>query len=158
MLLICYATTNKQLRTVRASISWNQPKSDKIPPASLPVQPTIKTKHLAVTSWAHDINSNAVNASNMEASMVQLSHLEILPPCSDARGKILPPTIVAIRSHLPASSSHYNQDVHTTVDRWEVHEKLQSVHPAFEQLSSRRNSIVSQPGVSDAAVRIPLSY
>lgn len=145
-LLICYATTNKQLRTVRALIEWNQPKAEKILPAQLPIQPTIKTKHLAVTSWAHDVTSDAINSSNMEASMAQLSHLDFFPPCSDAKGRISPPTIFAIRSHLPASSTHYNQDVYSTMDRWEVREKPQSVHPAFEQLSSRRNSVGSQPG------------
>ena len=80
--------------------------------------------------------------------MVQLSHLEFLPPCGDAAGRMAPPTILAVRSHLPGSTSHYNQDVHTTVDRWEVREKPQTIHPAFEQLSSRRNSVGSQPGVS----------
>lgn len=83
--------------------------------------------------------------------MVQLSHLEFLPPCGDAAGRTAPPTILAIRSHLPGSTSHYNQDVHTTVDRWEVREKPQAIHPAFEQLSSRRNSAGSQPGVSQLA-------
>ena len=82
--------------------------------------------------------------------MVQLSSLEFLPPSGDASGRITPPTIVAVRSHLPVPISHYNQDVYTTVDRWEVCEKPQTLHPAFEQLSSRRNSLGSQPGVSSA--------
>ncbi|KAN0117358.1 mediator of RNA polymerase-like protein II transcription subunit 16 [Hyaloscypha variabilis] len=145
-LLIAFATTSKQLRTVRALIEWNPTKIDKVPQAQWPLNPTIKTRHLAVTSWVHDIPSDTVNASHMESSMVQLSHLEFLPPCGDAAGRMAPPTILAVRSHLPVSTSHYNQDVHTTVDRWEVREKPQTIHPAFEQLSSRRNSVGSQPG------------
>jgi mediator of RNA polymerase II transcription subunit 16 len=80
--------------------------------------------------------------------MTQLSHLEFLPSCSDATGRLTPPTVVAVRSHLPPSMTHYNQDIHTVVDRWEIREKMQTVHPAFEQLSSRRNSIGSPPQVS----------
>lgn len=147
-LLIAFATTSKQLRTVRALIEWNQLKVEKATPAQLPVQPAIKTKHLAVTSWLHEGPSTPLNASHMESSMSQLSRLEFLSPCVDASGKVAPPTIVTFRSHLPTSPSHYNQDVFTTIDRWEVKEKLQSIHPAFEQLSSRRNSVGSQPGVS----------
>ncbi len=101
-----------------------------------------------MTSWAHDNVPGTLNASHMESSMVHLSHLEFLPPCGDASGKPTPATILATRSHLPTSSSHYNQDVHTTIDRWEVRENIQSLHPAFEQLSSRRNSVGSRPGVS----------
>lgn len=147
-LLIAFATTSKQLRTVRALIEWNQQKVEKAIPAQLPVQPHIKIKHLAVTSWLHEGPGSPLNASHMESSMSQLSRLEFLPPCADANGRVTAPTIVTLRSHLPASPSHYNQDVFTTIDRWEVREKLQGIHPAFEQLNSRRNSNGPQPGVS----------
>ena len=135
---------------MRALIEWNPQKIEKVPAQNWPLNPTIKTKHVAVTSWIHDIPGETLNASTMEPSMAQLSHLEFLPPCGDASGRTTPPTILAIRSHLPISNAHYNQDVYTTVDRWEVREKSQSVHPAFEQLSSRRNSVGSPPGVSRA--------
>lgn len=148
-LLITFATTSKQLRTVRALVDWGTTKTnEKMPPAAMHLNPTIKTRHLAVTSWLHDAPGDTLNASNMESSMTQLTHLEFLPSCGDASGRITPATIVAIRSHLPVSTTQYNQDVHTTVDRWEIREKPQSIHPAFEQLSSRRNSVGSPPGVS----------
>lgn len=135
---------------MRAVIDWGiQKPTEKLPAAALPLTPSIKTKHLAVTSWLHDNPGETLNASNMESSMAQLSHLEFLPPSGDATGRMTPATIVAVRCHLPASTSHYNnQEVHTTIDRWEVREKPQAVHPAFEQLTSRRNSVGSQPGVS----------
>jgi mediator of RNA polymerase II transcription subunit 16 len=79
--------------------------------------------------------------------MVQLSSLEFLPSLGDASGRVIPPTIVAVRTHLPVPMGNYAQDVYTTVDRWEVCEKQQAIHPAFEQLSSRRNSLGTQPGV-----------
>lgn len=147
-LLIAFATTSKQLRTVRALIDWGLAKTtEKVAPNSLLLNPTFKTRHLAVTSWLHETPGETLNASNTESSMAQLSHLEFLPSCGDS-GRMTPPTIVAIRSHLPASLTHYNQDIHTTVDRWELRDKPQAVHPAFEQLSSRRNSVGTQPGVS----------
>ena len=134
---------------MRAVIDWGiQKPTEKLPPAALLLNPSIKTKHVAVTSWLHDTPGETLNASNLESSMVQLSHLEFLPPSGDASGRMTPPTIVTIRCHLPVSMTHYNQDVHTTIDRWEVRERPQTVHPAFEQLTSRRNSIGSQPGVS----------
>lgn len=80
--------------------------------------------------------------------MTQLSHLEFLQPSIEGAGRITPPTIVAVRCYLPASVSHYNQEVLSIVDRWEIRERAQAVHPAFEQLSSRRNSVGSQPLVS----------
>lgn len=146
-LLVCYATASKQLRTVRVLLEWNQPKHDKMTPLQLPVRPSLKTRHLASTSWGHDATSNVFEATNMEPSMGYLSHLEFLQPVNDAKGN-LPATIIAVRSHLPVSYSHYNQDVHSVIDRWELSEKPQTVHPAFEQLSSRRKSVGSPPGVS----------
>ncbi|KAH8662907.1 mediator of RNA polymerase-like protein II transcription subunit 16 [Tricladium varicosporioides] len=147
-LLIAFATTSKQLRTVRALIDWGQQKTnEKGPSAPQPLNPSIKTRHVAVTSWLFDSPGESLNVSSLDSSMVQLSHLEFLPPCADASGRISPATIVAVRSHMPVSMSHYNQDVHTVVDRWEIREKPQTLHPAFEHLSSRRNSVGgSQPG------------
>lgn len=147
-LLIAFATTSKQLRTVRAVIDWGLPKNlpDKVNPATLNLNPTVRTRHLAVTSWLHDIPGETLNASSLEPSMAQLSQLEFLPFYPESNNRITPPTIVAIRSHLPVPMSTYNQDVHTTIDRWEVRESKQTIHPAFEQLSSRRNSVGSQPG------------
>lgn len=140
-----------QLRTVRAVIDWGQPKVEKAQPAALPLNPNVRTKHLAGTSWVPDVLSDPMNASHSESSMVQLSHLEFLPPSADSHGNPIPATIVAIRSSLPSLTSHYNQDVYSTmystIDRWEVQEPHQRVHPAFEQLSSRRNSTGVNPQV-----------
>lgn len=117
-------------------------------PGAIPLNPTVKTRHIAVTSWLHDAPGQSLNTPNIDPSMAQLSQLEYLSPCGDAQGRMTPPTILAVRSHLPVSTSHYNQDVHTIVDRWELREKSQTLHPAFEQLSNRRNSVGQQPGVS----------
>lgn len=149
-LLIAFATTSKQLRIVRALVDWGLGKQmgDRPPPIPQQLNPNLKTRHAVATSWLHDVSRDTLNASNMESSMMQLSHLEFLPAAIDLTGRMTPPTIVTARSHLPPSMAHYNQDVHTVVDRWELRDKMQSVHPAFEQLSSRRNSVGSPPGVS----------
>ena len=155
-LLIAFATTSKQLRTVRALIDWGMPKvGEKTNPAAIPLNPTIKTRHLAATCWLHGTPGDALNTSNTESAMVQLSSLEFLPSSGDASGRGVPPTIVAVRTHLPVpfgDTRNYAQDVYTTVDRWEVCEKPQAIHPAFEQLSSRRNSLGTQPGVSNPII------
>jgi mediator of RNA polymerase II transcription subunit 16, fungi type len=80
--------------------------------------------------------------------MATLSHLEIVPPTPE--GPVGPetlPTIITVRSYLPPSPSQFNQEIHSTIDRWELRDSTQAVHPAFEQLGSRRRNSGSQPGV-----------
>lgn len=119
--------------------------------------PTIDAEHLAVGSWLasdaeEDINSKYLaNPSHAKSSMVQLSYLEILPPVFERVGDVskitTPPTIVAVRSHLPTSSSNYSPEAYSTLDRWSFQATTQALHPAFEQLSSRRSSTGSTNGV-----------
>ncbi|KAL3428047.1 RNA polymerase II mediator complex subunit sin4-like protein [Phlyctema vagabunda] len=147
ILLIAFATASKQLRTVRALVDFgNQEAIKKVQQGTAPINAMIRTRHVAVTSWLHE--GPTLNASHTEPSMVQLSHLDIMQPIGDPNNRLATSVILAVRSHLPISTSHYNQDVHTTIDRWEVREKPQTIHPAFEQLSSRRNSIGNQPGTT----------
>ena len=134
---------------IRAQIDWGVPKgSEKIPAAAIPLNPTIRTRHMAMITWLKSTMGDSFDASSMDQSMAQLSYLEILPVCGDSSGRMMAPVIIAMRSHLPHSISHYSQEVFTTIDRWEIREKAQTIHPAFEQVSSRRNSTGSAPGVS----------
>ncbi|KAL2067489.1 hypothetical protein VTL71DRAFT_1914 [Oculimacula yallundae] len=144
-LLIAFATSTMQLRTVRAVIDWGQVKVEKVQPQALPLNPMIRTKHLAGTSWVPSASLDPMNASYSDSSMVHLSHLEFIPPCTDPQGNFMPATILAVRSSLPSLTSHYNQEVYSTIDRWEIQEPHQRVHSAFEQLSSRRNSTGVNP-------------
>ncbi|KAM3071384.1 Mediator of RNA polymerase II transcription subunit 16 [Clarireedia jacksonii] len=150
-LLVAFATASKQLRTIRALIDWGLPKTnEKFNPQTVPVNASLRIKPLASTTWVHAPGDNP-NTSHLESFMTQLSHLEFLPACADPQGRITsPPTILAVRSYLPGSTSHYNQEVHTIIDRWEVKDRSQTVHSAFEHLSSRRSSIATQPS--------PISY
>lgn len=142
------------MRLVRVSIDWGMPTEPK--PNPLPVlNPRLEAEHLAVGTWMtseaeEDINSkfSTSSASHAKSSMVYLSHLDILPQITERPGEIsTPPTIIAVRCYLPPSSSSYNQEVYSTIDRWSFQESTQSLHPAFEQLGLRRNSTGSSSGV-----------
>lgn len=103
-----------------------------------------------VSEAEEDINSkfSMGNASHTKSSMTYLSHLEILPPIIERSGEVsTPATIITVRSHLPSSSSNYNQEVYSTLDRWTFQESTQTLHPAFEHLSLRRNSTGSSSNV-----------
>lgn len=111
-----------------------------------PLNASLRSRPLTVTSWLYDVPGDTLNASHLESSMVQLSHLEFLSPCVDSKNHMAPPILVAVRSYLPGLASHYNQEVHTTIDRWEFRERNQQpVHPAFEHSSSRKGTDGSQP-------------
>lgn len=147
-MLIAFATSTMQLRTVRALIDWGQVKIEKSQPVAMPLNPSVRTRHLASTSWVPGASLDLMTAPHSDSSMVQLSHLQFLPQSVDSYGNAIPATIVAVRSSLPSLASHYGQDVYSTIDRWELQEPHQRVHPAFEQLSSRRNSTGVNPQVS----------
>lgn len=137
------------------AIEWYQTKINEKEARSTPINPVMKTRHVAATTWSHKNVIDPLNVDDYDSQMTALSHLEILPICIDAQGKPTPPTILTFRSHMPSSISSYSQDVYTVSDRWELREKAQSLHSAFEQLSSRRNSIGSQPSVS--CFHVPIS-
>jgi mediator of RNA polymerase II transcription subunit 16, fungi type len=128
---------------MKVAIQWGLPQSDnKLPPGGTPLNPVMKEKHVAVTSW---LQSDA-SESHLDASMAQLTHLEVLPSTLDNAGQgWTPPLVLAVRSHVPAAISPY-QEVQSIIDRWEImNEQPQTVHAAFEQLGSRRNSVSTTP-------------
>ncbi|KAJ9134015.1 Mediator of RNA polymerase II transcription subunit 16 [Pleurostoma richardsiae] len=145
-LMMAFATASKQLRVVRANIHWGTPQTDKqVPPGSNPLSPSLKEKHVAVTSWfQHDTSE-----SHLDVSMAQLSHLEVIPSILENSGQpIALPVVLAVRSYVPGLSSPFNHESQSIIDRWEVlDEQPQALHPAFEQLGSRTGS-GSAPAVS----------
>lgn len=143
-LLLAVATASKQLRLVKIDINWgggNQTgQTDKNATAQNKVfNPTLVEKHLATTSWLQ----GGLNDANYDASMTELSHLEVLPSLLDNTGKnTVPPMVVAIRSRAPNEGSF--QMAQSIIDRWEAVEQRQGLHSAFEQLGHRRNSVSSE--------------
>lgn len=125
-------------------IKWNIPPSEKPIPPNIPLSPTLNIRHLTVTNWMHGHpDDDPFSPMNMP-----LSHLEIIPPCQEtstapSQGVV----IIAVRSNFSSSISHYEQEPSSVVSRWELYEAEQSLHPAFEKLSSRFNGPGSSPGV-----------
>ena len=151
-LLLAFTTTAKQLSIVRVAIKWgsatNNQNDKPINPALNAVTPTIIIRHLCDTNWMDGSVSDSSDPFHLSPSMASLSHLSILSPSPDGPGgRPTSPTVMTIRSHLPGSPSQYNQDTHSFINIWELVESPQTVHPAFEQLSARRNSAGSKPGV-----------
>jgi len=124
-LLVAFATSTGQLRVVRVAIEWYQTKINEKEARSTPINPVMKTRHVAATTWSHKNVIDPLNVDDYDSQMTALSHLEILPICIDAQGKPTPPTILTFRSHMPSSISSYSQDVYTVSDRWELREKAQ---------------------------------
>ncbi|KFY19349.1 hypothetical protein V493_08002, partial [Pseudogymnoascus sp. VKM F-4281 (FW-2241)] len=153
-LLLAFATTAKKLSIARVAIKWGSPATnppDRPPanPALNTVTPTIIIRLLSDTNWMDGSASDNSDPFQLSPSMAALSHLSILSPSPDGPGgRPTLPTVITIRSHLPTPLSQYNQDTHSLINRWELSEASPSVHPAFEQLSARRNSIGSKPGPS----------
>ncbi|AEO65863.1 uncharacterized protein THITE_2143523 [Thermothielavioides terrestris NRRL 8126] len=143
-LLLALATASRQLRVVRVSLQWGLPQVDKqVPPGSVPLRPSLREGHVAVTTWVQ----HGPSESPLDASMTQLSHIEILPSASEAQSQPLaPPVVLTVRSYVPQDSSAYHQESQSIIDRWEVlSDQPQSLHPAFEQLSSKDGAGFAPP-------------
>ncbi|RYP28860.1 hypothetical protein DL767_007018 [Monosporascus sp. MG133] len=141
-LFVVVATTSKQLRVVQVVINWNIPKqenSQAMPPGGVNFgPPTLMQRHVALTSWFQAAASN----SHLDTSMTKISHIEWLPGVPVMATKSFSnPVVLTVRSFVPPLNSPYNQEVQSIIDRWELlMEQKETLHPAFEQLGSRRNS------------------
>ena len=153
-MFVALATSSKQLQVVQLSLNWGLPPPESmkgIPPGNITLNPTLKDRHVAISSWLPGGNSD----SHLDAAMTELSHIEMLPTYLDQPSKnTFPPIILTARCHVPPATGPYGQqgpqEVQTVIDRWEiVFDQAQSLHPAFEQLGSRRNSAGSAPPVRD---------
>jgi len=145
---IAMATTSKQLRVVQVAIAFNAPKADNsqnVPLGGHILSPSLGKRHVAVTSWFQ----TGMCDSSVDASMSKISHIEMLPAHLDFQTKQWSPIVViTVRSIIPEPNSHYNQEVQSIIDRWELHtDQKQKILPAFERLGSKRNGGGSAPAV-----------
>ncbi|KAI0432615.1 RNA polymerase II mediator complex subunit Sin4 [Xylaria sp. FL1042] len=143
---IAMATTSKQLRVVQVAISFNAPKPENpqtVPPGGFVLSPSLGKRHVAVTSWFQ----TGMCESPLDASMSKISHIEMLPAHFDFQTKQWSPIVViTVRSFMPEPNSPYSHEVQSIIDRWELlTDQKQTVHPAFERLGARRNSVGSTP-------------
>lgn len=147
------ATVAKQLKFVIAEINWgfSQPNDKQLPPGSVPLRPSLKVEHVATTSWFQPGSAD----SHLDASMDQISHLEVLPPIVDVRTKVTTPAMVlAVRLHVPSVESHYNMEYESIIDRWDViTDQAQQLHPAFEQRGSRAGPASSPSPLTEVRKR-----
>jgi mediator of RNA polymerase II transcription subunit 16 len=150
-LLVALATSSKQLRVVRVNIQWGLPQDKQVLSQSQPLRPSLRETHVAVASWVQHGSSE----SAPDASVPQLSHIEILPSAHTAQSQPMhPPVVLTVRSYVPQDASPYQQESQSIIDRWEVvSDQPQALHPAFEQLGSR-NGNTSAPPVSNPQLDI----
>jgi len=107
-------------------------------PSTARLNPALVETHLSSASWLH----GSANDANNDATMAQLSHIQVLPSLLDSAGKnTIPPVIITVRSRASADGSYGTAQ--SIIDRWEVVEQRQNLHSAFEQLGGRRNSVSS---------------
>ena len=147
-MFVAVTTASKQVRVVQVVINWNIPKQDNQQAGSnqsFQFGPTLLQRHVALTSWFQATPGN----SHLEASMTKISHLEWLPGVAVMATKSFSnPVVMTVRSFIPPLNSPYGQEVQSIIDRWELlMEQKESLHPAFEQLGSRRNSTGNAPPV-----------
>jgi mediator of RNA polymerase II transcription subunit 16, fungi type len=148
-LYIALATTSHQLKVVTADIQWGLPQTNKAVPHSMPLNPSLKEKHLAVTSWfQHGSNEPA-----LDSSMSQLSHIEILPIALQTQHVRVPAVVLTVRTHTPQDPSHFNQEVQSIIDRWELVEEKPAVHPAFARLGAGSGNGASNGQVKPMGLR-----
>lgn len=145
-LMIAMVTKSKQLRVVQVGINWGIPKNDgaqNVPPGSHQLNPTLTKRHVAVTSWFQPGSTG----SHLDAATPKITHVEMLPTILNGTTKEWSsPGILTVRSFVPEPNSPYTQEVQSIIDRWELlTDEPQTIHPAFEQLGARRNTVGTVP-------------
>lgn len=145
---VALATSSKQLQLVQLGLAWGlSPEATRGPAAAGQVlNPTLRGKQVAITSWLPSNGSD----SPLDQPMTEISCLEFIPAAYDPMNKAwLLPFILTVRSFVPTPDTPYNQEAQSIIDRWEVtSDQSQTLHPAFENLGSRRNSVGAAPSVS----------
>jgi mediator of RNA polymerase II transcription subunit 16 len=145
-MIVALATSSKQLQVVQVAINWGTPQDNtKGAPATYPLSPSMKGRHIAISSWL----PGGTTDSPTEVSMTQISHIELLPGVADAQKKLwVPAVVVTVRSFVPTAENPYNQEVQSILDRWEIlMDQPQTLHPSVGNSGSRRNSTGSAPPV-----------
>jgi mediator of RNA polymerase II transcription subunit 16 len=136
---IALATASKQLKVVRVEIDWGTPQPDKNKQVPIGVlNPTMRVTQVATTCWFEYGSS----PSRLDTSITQLSLIEFLPLVPKPSFVVGPmqanqwsqPLILTVRSYVAGQNSPFNHEQESIVDRWELQERQQKLHPVFEQL------------------------
>lgn len=113
-------------------------------PLRPPINVAIRVTHLTSTNFM-DVSPESDSAL-ISSATTALSHLRILSPCGPAgqQGALKPPTILTVRTTLLPDTPFFDHEVHSLIERWEIKECAPQIHPAFQQLSARRDSVGSK--------------
>ena len=148
-----------QIRLYRININWNIPANQKlIPQSQVPSTASLQISHVKVedscfplgTTEGKDISHSQNGSSDIsrgDISRAQLSHLEMIPPAPQSSKQSEPshPTIMAVFSYVPTllGEPQQNTDTFSVIARWELRWTAQNLHPSFDKLGTRRNSVSS---------------
>ncbi|KAF8474729.1 mediator complex, subunit Med16 [Kalaharituber pfeilii] len=146
-IILAAYTISRKLLVYRISINWNLPLQTN--PQQLPLPPanvSLTVKRVKVETMA-----SPTDIPNMDMSKAFLTHLEIIPPTfsGHAQQQYFPTTIMAVYSVMNMSIQS------SIVVRWILRETPGSLHPSFDQLGNRRNSVTSPSTAEFELHRIP---
>lgn len=145
---VALATSSKQLQLVQLGLAWGLTQEGLKGPIAggQSLNPTLRGKQVAISSWLPSSGTD----SALDHLMTHISCLECVPAAYDPANKSwLWPVILTARSFVPTPDTPYNQEAQSIIDRWEVtSDQPQTLHPAFENLGSRKNSVGAAPSVS----------
>ncbi|KAH0544055.1 hypothetical protein FGG08_001673 [Glutinoglossum americanum] len=158
-LLLAVHTASHQIRLYRININWNIPTNQKpIPQSQVPSTATLQISHVKVDDFCFplgpiegkDVPQSQIGQNDIsrgDVSRAQLSHLEMIPPAPLPSKHSEPsyPIIMATFSYIPSPFEEPQQNVDTfsVIARWELRSTPQSLHPSFDKLGTRRNSVGS---------------
>ncbi|PYI12583.1 mediator of RNA polymerase II transcription subunit 16 [Aspergillus sclerotiicarbonarius CBS 121057] len=157
-ILVATYSVCQKIRFYRVQINWNPPQWD---PAQQPKQtqnqfpvPTFRFTHSKVETSCTvpdtprndgQISDDLQSVSN---PLYSLSRLEIILPASDnAVGSTANPWIVAVFSSTPQVTPDHpaQQGPASILVRWQLDTAVFTLHPKFDEITSKRNSIQTKP-------------
>lgn len=129
MVLAAY-TLSKTLRIYRISVDWN------VAAQQNPQQPSTNVRLIVRRLKVENLASPA-EIPNIDTSKAFLTHLEVMPPTfsGPTQNQYFPTTILAVFSVMNMSTPS------SVIVRWILRENQGSLHPSFDQLGVRRNSV-----------------
>ncbi|KAI1859795.1 hypothetical protein JX265_010244 [Neoarthrinium moseri] len=152
---VAMATSSKQLQVVQVVLNWGMPSQENMKgglPQNQTLNPSLMGRPVAISTWL----PGGPSESHLDAAMTRLSLLEFIPTTFDSASRTWhPPLVVTVRSFVPTPDTPYNQETQSVIDTWEVIlNQDQTMHHAFENLGSRRNSTGSSPSVTQRLKRL----
>ncbi|KAI5808817.1 mediator complex, subunit Med16 [Peziza echinospora] len=132
-IILAAYTLSGVLRLYRINITWelgsHQPGAPQPPP---PINAILTVKRFKIEALPRPLDHPTIDMSK-----AFLTNLEVIPPTfsGPGRGQFFPTTVMAVYSVMNVGGPS------SVVVRWILREMPASLHPSFDQLGVRRNSI-----------------